>query len=185
MKFIKLTIIILAFCINAFAQGVKDPPPKEIRKPQKRKIAYQVPKSAVVKAASTLKLQNQEAEIIKEKSKIAKELQMADVYFENENYSKAIEIYNKYYYSILDDIQQNRLGYLYCTGSGVSQDFSKAKFWFENASLLGNSEAMNNFGILLLYGYGVEQNTEKAKYWLEKGVELGDDNSMNTLGIMY
>jgi TPR repeat protein len=58
---------------------------------------------------------------------------------------------------------QNNLGTLYEKGQGVSQDYTKARQWFEKAAAQGSVAAQNNLGVLYASGQGVPQDYATAR----------------------
>jgi TPR repeat protein len=80
---------------------------------------------------------------------------------------------------------QNRIGYFYLQGLGVSQDYDKAINWFYKAAAQGLPEAQNNLGYMYLNGWGVLQDYEKAMEWLVKAAEQSNPAAQNSIGVMY
>jgi TPR repeat protein len=76
------------------------------------------------------------------------------------------------------------IGVLYANGQGVTQDYGKAREWYERASAAGSSTAMRNIGILYEYGQGVVQDYGKARAWYEKAAAAGDAVAMRQIGIL-
>ena len=68
----------------------------------------------------------------------------------------------------------NNLGVLYAKGQGISKDEKKAIQYFEQASDLGDTEAMLNLGDAYLKGMGVKQNVPLAKQYFNKALKNGD-----------
>ncbi len=77
------------------------------------------------------------------------------------------------------------LGYLYYNGKGVSQDFTKAKYWYEKASNKGERLALRGLGHLYKDGKGVVKDYNKSFAFFKEAAEKGDVNSMSNLGWMY
>ena len=84
-----------------------------------------------------------------------------------------------------DASAMTRLGFMYDSGQGVSQNFEKAKELYEQAANLGNAGAMNNLGTMYYCGQGVSQDFSKAQELYEKSANLGSAYAMVNLGIMY
>lgn len=78
-----------------------------------------------------------------------------------------------------------KVGWLYDTGNGVSQNYEKANEWYDKAAECGHTIAMNNIGANYENGHGVPQNIEKAKEWYQKAADLGYSFSMKNLGNIY
>ena len=68
------------------------------------------------------------------------------------------------------------LGVFYQNGIGVSQDYAKAREWYEKAAAKDNAWAMTNLGTLYEHGEGVSQDYAKAREWYEKAA--AKDNSI-------
>ena len=84
-----------------------------------------------------------------------------------------------------DAIAMGKLGNMYYFGRGVSQNYSKAKEWYEKAANLGVADAMNNLGAMYETGLGGSQDFSKAQELYEKAANLGSAYAMVNLGIMY
>ena len=74
---------------------------------------------------------------------------------------------------------------VYQNGWGVPQDYSKARKWFEEAAVAGDTEAMINLGRLYEQGLGVAQDYGKALEWFRKAVEAGNGDAMINLARLY
>lgn len=77
------------------------------------------------------------------------------------------------------------LGYLYHNGKGASQDFTKAKYWYDKAAKQGNRLALRGLGHLYKDGKGVVKDYDKAIAFFKEAAEKGDVNAMSNLGWMY
>ena len=77
------------------------------------------------------------------------------------------------------------LGFIYAQGSGVQQDYQKAREWYEKAAAQGLPEAQLNLGILYDQGLGVRQDYQKAREWYEKAAAQGLPEAQLNLGILY
>ena len=77
------------------------------------------------------------------------------------------------------------LGWLYHYGKGVSQDFTKAKYWYDKAAKQGNRLALRGLGHLYKDGKGVVKDYDKAIAFFKEAAEKGDVNAMSNLGWMY
>ena len=66
------------------------------------------------------------------------------------------------------------LGLLYANGQGVTQDYVRAREWYEKAAANGNATAMLNLGQLYEEGWGVAQDYGKAREWYEKAADKGE-----------
>lgn len=54
------------------------------------------------------------------------------------------------------------IGRLYLRGEGLTQNFDKARTWFERGVTHGDPLAQYGLGLMLLYGYGGNKNIKKA-----------------------
>src|SRR6516162_10067243 len=73
------------------------------------------------------------------------------------------------------------LGVLFANGKGVSQDYAKAREWYEKAAAKDSSDAMLNLGALFVNGLGVPQDYTKAREWYEKAADKGDASAKMAL----
>ena len=67
----------------------------------------------------------------------------------------------------------NQLGWMYCNGRGVKQDYQKAVFWFLKAAERGDSKAQYSLGWMYFDGHWFEQNYQKAAFWFFKAAQQG------------
>lgn len=63
---------------------------------------------------------------------------------------------------------------MYANGHSVKQDFSKAKEWYEKASLQNNPMAQFGLGSIYYNGQGVRQDKSIAKEWFGKSCDNGN-----------
>ena len=77
------------------------------------------------------------------------------------------------------------LGYRYYAGKEVTQDYQKARQWWEKAAGEGHGAAMSNLGGLYYFGYGVTRDYVQARQWFEKGAAAGSAVAMYHLGVLY
>jgi TPR repeat protein len=77
------------------------------------------------------------------------------------------------------------LGLFYAMGNLVTQDYAKAREWYEKAADKGEPMAMDGLGMLYHYGQGVAQDYVKAREWYEKAADKGDTTAMDGLGVLY
>jgi TPR repeat protein len=66
-----------------------------------------------------------------------------------------------------------QLGLLHNQGQEVTQDYVKAREWYQKAAEAGNATAMFNLGLLYYHGEGVTQDYVKAREWFQKGSKTG------------
>lgn len=69
-----------------------------------------------------------------------------------------------------DKVAQADLGLAYFK----SQDYTRAKQYFELAAAQGNAKAQYNLGVFYDEGYGVRQNHRTAKKWFSKACNNGE-----------
>ena len=84
-----------------------------------------------------------------------------------------------------DKAALNNLGWMYCNGLGVAQDYTKALFWFGKAASKGSIEAQNWLGWLHEHGLGVQQNCAEAVLWYRKAADDGHALAQSKLGCLY
>jgi TPR repeat protein len=84
-----------------------------------------------------------------------------------------------------DATSMTNLGASYHDGRGVTQDYVRAREWFEKAAAKGDTAAMYNLGIIYEEGQGVTQDYAKAGEWYEKAAAKGDARGMYGLGSLY
>src|ERR1700678_258364 len=70
-------------------------------------------------------------------------------------------------------------------GQGVSQDYAKAREWYQKAADAGDANAMSSLGVLYEKGQGVAQDHSKAREWYQKAADAGYPSAMNNLGLLY
>ena|ERR1700683_5355769 len=76
-------------------------------------------------------------------------------------------------------------GLHYDLGEGVSQDYVKAREFYQKGADAGNAQAMNNLGALYEEGQGVSQDYAMAREWYEKAANAGFPHAMGNLGLLY
>lgn len=81
---------------------------------------------------------------------------------------------------------QHDLGALYTAGqAGVTQNYERAGFWFEQAAEQGIGNAAYNLGVLYQQGLGQEQDLQRALDWYRRAAQLGHPEAQYNLGIAY
>ncbi len=81
---------------------------------------------------------------------------------------------------------QHDLAAIYTAGhGGVTQDYKRAAFWFEQAANAGVANARYNLGVLYHQGIGVPRDIEKALYWYRQAADLNHPEAQYNLGIAY
>lgn len=69
------------------------------------------------------------------------------------------------------------VGYLYETGQGVQQDYTRAALWYWKAAEQGNALAQYQLGNMYNLGKGVSQNYILAYMWLDLAARGGNSSS--------
>ncbi len=84
-----------------------------------------------------------------------------------------------------DSAAQAELGLRYALGSGVPQDYIKARQWWEQAAAQGNASAHFNLGMLYDKGDGVPQDYVKARQWYEAAAAQEHARAKFLIGRLY
>jgi TPR repeat protein len=84
-----------------------------------------------------------------------------------------------------DALSQIILGGGYLDGTGVTQDYKQAVYWYTKAAEQGATLGQYNLGIMYEKGEGVTQDYKQAVYWFTKAAERGEDDAQCELGAMY
>ena len=84
-----------------------------------------------------------------------------------------------------DKVALNNLGWMYCNGLGVKQNYPEALTYFHKAACLGSSSAENNLGWMYYNGLGVRQDYSEALSRYRKAADQGNPDAQNNLGWMY
>jgi TPR repeat protein len=77
------------------------------------------------------------------------------------------------------------LGVLYQNGQGVTQDYAKAREWYEKAASKEKTGSMVLLGALYRDGQGGARDDAKAREWFEKAAANENTNAMVLLGRLY
>ena len=72
----------------------------------------------------------------------------------------------------------------YETGSGIAQDYNKARYWYRKAAEGGDPDAQNSLGHLLYAGLGGSPDRLEALQWLRAAAANGDLRAALNLGIV-
>jgi serine/threonine protein kinase len=78
----------------------------------------------------------------------------------------------------------NHLGFMYRSGEGVAQDYSRAYALFSGACNAGSTGGCDNLGILYDKGWGVAQDSSRAAAIFLKACDSGGGNACTNLGIL-
>lgn len=85
-----------------------------------------------------------------------------------------------------DAESQNRLGYMYFLGIGVTKNYTEARNWYQKAAEQGYASAQYRLGYMYFSGgYAVNKNYAEALNWYEKAAEQGYAPAQCALGNMY
>lgn len=76
---------------------------------------------------------------------------------------------------------QTMLGFMYRTGNGVTQDNTKAEYYYTQAANKNYPGALFNLGTFLMS----ESRLDEAEKWLLKGAKLGLQQAQYNLGQLY
>jgi len=68
---------------------------------------------------------------------------------------------------------QYKLGVLYASGKGLTQDYSQAIKWWHLAADQGNAEAQYSLGVMYGTGNGVRQDDSESDNWLQLSAKQG------------
>ena len=107
-------------------------------------------------------------------------------------YAEGLKAYNKKQYDIAfknfkvsaeagDKLSQFYMGALYNFGRGVSQDYEKARYWYELAAKQNKVSAIAYLGEYYCFGKGVAPDIVKGLSYLEKAASLGSDYAIKKL----
>ena len=81
-----------------------------------------------------------------------------------------------------DAAAQFQLAALYCTGTGVVRNLTKAVKWYRRSAEQGERYAQYNLAIMLLKGQGTALNPEEAFHWCSAAAEQGLPEAQLQLG---
>lgn len=70
-------------------------------------------------------------------------------------------------------------------GEGTSQNYLKAKEYYQKAANQGDADALVNLGVMYDRGYGVPKDFKKARGYFEKAMNKGSGLAKIKLGLMY
>jgi TPR repeat protein len=85
-----------------------------------------------------------------------------------------------------DPDAQWRLGMAYVIGRlGKTQDYGKARRYFEGAAASGYARAMTDLGSMFASGEGMPRDFDKAKKLYEQGAAAGDERAFRELAVMH
>ena len=113
------------------------------------------------------------AQIQKEQN-MQNEYAQGENYLNAKNYSQALEIFRQLA-NQGHAPAQDKLGWMYQNGWGVTQDYSQAVRWFREAANQGNMEAQASMGLMYLRGWGVMQDYDLSFEWYSKAAAQGSE----------
>ena len=94
-------------------------------------------------------------------------------FLDSKNYSDAVKYFrlsaNENYAPA-----QDKLGWMYQNGWGVTRSYSEAYKQYKKAAEQGNREAQASLGYLYYKGLGVKRDLQQALYWYGKSAEQGN-----------
>jgi SEL1 protein len=77
------------------------------------------------------------------------------------------------------------IGRMYLRGESVTQNFDKAKTWFERGITKGNAQSQYGLGLMLLKGYGGKKNVKKAMELFKASAEQDYAPSQVEMGRLH
>ena len=80
---------------------------------------------------------------------------------------------------------QYTLGDCHYYGHVVTQDRTRALWWYRKAAEQGYMVAQNDLGYCYFHGYGAAVDVAQAVYWFRKAAEQGHATAQNWLGYCY
>ena len=80
---------------------------------------------------------------------------------------------------------QYMLGKCYFFGRGVTQDYTKAVYWYQEAAERGNARAQVNLGNCYYNGEGISKDLSMAVHWYKKAAKTGFVQAQFNLGEVY
>ena len=80
---------------------------------------------------------------------------------------------------------QVAFGIMYEDGLALSQDYTKAVYWYRKAAEQNGTVAQGLLGVMYEKGRGVPQDYSVAVKWYFKAAEQGDAHAQHNLGVMY
>ena len=94
-------------------------------------------------------------------------------FLDSKNYSDALKYFRL---AANEDYApaQDKLGWMYQNGWGVTRSYSEAYKHYQKAAEQGNREAQASLGYLYYKGLGVKKDLQQALYWYGKSAEQGN-----------
>ncbi len=79
-----------------------------------------------------------------------------------------------------DAIGQRFLGYVYESGTGITQDYKAAIYWYKKAAELGDADSQMNLGTIYQKGQGTNQDYVRAHMWYNIAADQGDRSALKS-----
>lgn len=119
-----------------------------------------------------------------------KSLKLLSIHFEGQNYEQ-YELLPINLRITIDKAmignsdEQNSLGYCFYYGENLSQNYTKAIYWYKASATHNNPKALYNIGVCFQEGTGVRQSYADALIWFQKAADLGDADAQYNVGQYY
>ncbi|MGA2171757.1 MAG: tetratricopeptide repeat protein [Sedimentisphaerales bacterium] len=98
----------------------------------------------------------------------------------NENFNDVLKLAEQG-----NTIAQAKVGGMYASGQGVTQNYEEAIKWFRKAAEEGHVLAQTGLGMMYAKGEGVAQDYAEALKWFRKATAQGEAEAQCWLGFMY
>lgn len=82
-------------------------------------------------------------------------------------------------------LAQNRLGFMYSNGQGVTKDYAEALKWYRKSADQGLAKSQYNIGYLYAKGEGVPRDEVEAVKWYRKSGDQGNAGAQYALSQIY
>ncbi|MCB1405576.1 MAG: SEL1-like repeat protein [Rhodobacteraceae bacterium] len=99
------------------------------------------------------------------------------------NPARAFEFYRRAA-DLRDGYAQNRTGYMYDIGEGVTESDSQAVRYYRLVAEQGVAAGQFNLGLMLVYGLGTAQDSAAARTWLNRARENGYEDTRAVQSIL-
>lgn len=100
--------------------------------------------------------------------------------FNRQNYQAAFDAWRPLAERGVVDAQYG-IAFMYESGWGVEEDFSKAFRWYQLAAQQGHVQSQFNLGMLYREGKGVARNDALGLYWVQTAADGGDERALTYL----
>lgn len=110
---------------------------------------------------------------------------LGGIYYKNHKYRKALKYFQSAHKLGERNVSSTMLGMIYGNGlGGIEKNYQKAAYYYEEAAMKGNPQAMNLLAILYATGQGVEMDKIKAYQWWLKSARSGYSKAQQNLDIL-